>query len=120
MTSPKGQYDLVLKNELPRILDAFKLFKQGSYRPDLTIVICGKRHHARNYPTGQDHATPNGNTPPGTVIDKGITDVYGNDFYLQVRDVSSFIMLLAKHPGRIGSQRSSWSCKTHPLLRALR
>ena len=103
MTSPKAQYDLVLKNELPRILNAFKLFKQGNYRPALTIVICGKRHHTRNYPTSQDHATPNGNTPPGTVIDKGITDVYGHDFYLQVRTVSSFKMLLAKQPGRIGS-----------------
>ncbi|KAK7682059.1 hypothetical protein QCA50_015023 [Cerrena zonata] len=82
----EGQYDLVIRHELPRILEAFKKFQGGSYRPKLTIVICGKRHHARNYGTGQDHVSLNGNTLPGCVVDKGITDVYAFDFYLQAHN----------------------------------
>ncbi|OCH91566.1 Piwi-domain-containing protein [Obba rivulosa] len=81
----EGQYAAVLEHELAQILDAFTQFSDGqtSYRPKLTIVICGKRHHARLYPTHQDNATQNGNTRPGTVVDRGITDIYNNDFYLQ-------------------------------------
>ncbi|CAL1702590.1 unnamed protein product [Somion occarium] len=82
----EGQYDLVLRHELPRLLDAFKKLKGGQYRPKLSIVICGKRHHARNYATGQDHVSRNGNTLPGTIVDKGITDIYGFDFYLQAHN----------------------------------
>ncbi|THH32716.1 hypothetical protein EUX98_g1439 [Antrodiella citrinella] len=79
----EGQFRLVLRHELPQLLETFKKFEKGAYRPKLSIVICGKRHHARNYATGQDHAVKNGNTLPGTVIDKGITDVFNHDFYLQ-------------------------------------
>lgn len=46
-------------------------------------MICGKRHHARFYPTKDADASKNGNTLPGTVVDKGITSVYNFDFYLQ-------------------------------------
>ncbi|KAI0338704.1 Piwi-domain-containing protein [Trametopsis cervina] len=86
----EGQYDLVRDKELPRILDAFKKFdtkaRGGSYRPALTIIICGKRHHARFSATAVDHMTRNGNTVPGTVVDKGITSIYGHDFYLQAHN----------------------------------
>jgi eukaryotic translation initiation factor 2C len=41
------------------------------------------RHHARPIPTSAETASDNGNTKPGTVIDKGITDPYRYDFYLQ-------------------------------------
>ncbi|KAI0078016.1 Piwi-domain-containing protein [Panus rudis PR-1116 ss-1] len=79
----EGQYDLVLRHELPQLLNAFKKLQGGKYRPKLSIIICGKRHHARPYPTKQEDATQNGNTPPGTVYDKGVTDIYNFDFYLQ-------------------------------------
>ncbi|KAG6852515.1 hypothetical protein C0991_011282 [Blastosporella zonata] len=42
-----------------------------------------KRHHARFYPTNSQYADRNGNTLPGTVIDKGVTAVFDFDFYLQ-------------------------------------
>jgi len=49
----------------------------------LSIVVCGKRHHARFFPTDSKHADRNGNTRPGTVVDKGVTSVLDFDFYLQ-------------------------------------
>lgn len=79
----EGQFDKVLVEELPQIREAFrKVYKDGK-KPQLMICICGKRHHARFYPDTPANATRNGNTKPGTVIDKGIGDVYRFDFYLQ-------------------------------------
>lgn len=63
------------------MLDAFKRVSPGGgpqgkpYRPLLTIIICGKRHHVRNWPADA-LADKNGNTRPGTVVDQGITAVY--------------------------------------------
>ncbi|KAF8063268.1 argonaute-like protein [Lyophyllum atratum] len=83
----EGQFDSVIKEELPQILDAFKKLetkqRKTKYRPQLSIVICGKRHHARFYPTNSANADRNGNTRPGTVVDKGVTAVFDFDFYLQ-------------------------------------
>ncbi|THH13717.1 hypothetical protein EW146_g6540, partial [Bondarzewia mesenterica] len=81
----EGQYDKVLNDELPQIFDAFKRIdpKKPSYHPTLSIVICGKRHHARFTATDGNQADRNGNTRPGTVQDKGITAVFDYDFYLQ-------------------------------------
>lgn len=65
------------------MLDAFKRVNpkggpQGKpYRPLLTIVICGKRHHARNW-AADSVVDKTGNTRPGTVVDKGITAVYAS------------------------------------------
>lgn len=77
--NPQGQFQTVLGEELPQILDAFKKFdtkeRSAAYRPKLTIIICGKRHHARFYATDSQNADRNGNTRPGTVVDKGITEV---------------------------------------------
>jgi hypothetical protein len=65
----QGQYDKVIKEELPEIFKAFKRIdpKQPKYHPKLSIIICGKRHHARFYPTTDENADKNGNTRPGTV-----------------------------------------------------
>ncbi|KDR72808.1 hypothetical protein GALMADRAFT_158483 [Galerina marginata CBS 339.88] len=83
----EGQFDTVLEEELPQILDAFKKLstkeRKTAYRPQLSIIICGKRHHARFYPTTSQFADRNGNTRPGTVVDKGVTGVFDFDFYLQ-------------------------------------
>ncbi|KAH9987974.1 Piwi-domain-containing protein [Russula vinacea] len=81
----EGQYDKVIKEELPQILEAFKRIdaKNPQYHPTLSIVICGKRHNARFYPTESEFADRNGNTRPGTVVDKGVTSMLDFDFYLQ-------------------------------------
>jgi len=81
----EGQYDKVIKEELPQIFEAFKRIdaKNPKYHPTLSIVICGKRHNARFYPTDSEFADRNGNTRPGTVVDKGVTSMLDFDFYLQ-------------------------------------
>lgn len=78
----EGQFETVLHEELPLVIESFKRFNTKThspsgapYRPKVTIIICGKRHHARFYPTDPAHADKNGNTKPGTVVDKGITEV---------------------------------------------
>ncbi|KAF8133993.1 Piwi domain-containing protein [Boletus edulis] len=79
----EGQFDTILEEELPKLLDAIKRVNlKKPYRPQLTIVICGKCHHVRNWPADAS-ADKNGNTRPGTVVDQGITAVFDFDFYLQ-------------------------------------
>ncbi|KAF9242311.1 ribonuclease H-like domain-containing protein [Melanogaster broomeanus] len=70
----EGQFDI-----------AFRSFStpKGPYRPKLTIIICGKRHHTRFYPTEEDTAAGDGNPRAGTVVDRGVTAVYDFDFFLQ-------------------------------------
>ncbi|KAI0668264.1 Piwi-domain-containing protein [Trametes maxima] len=85
----EGQYHLVLREELPKIQAAFKqISPKAPYKPTVTIAVCGKRHHARFWPTalGDANMTNNGNTVPGTVVDKGITGIYDFDFYLQAHN----------------------------------
>ncbi|TFK31811.1 argonaute-like protein [Crucibulum laeve] len=81
----EGQFQIVVDEELPAIKAAFKKFDtaQGPYRPKLSIVICGKRHHTRFYPTEEANADQNGNPRPGTVVDRGVTAIYNFDFFLQ-------------------------------------
>lgn len=81
----EGQFQIVVGEELPSMKAAFKTFNtaQGAYLPKLTIVICGKRHHTRFYPTEESAADKDGNPRPGTVVDRGVTAVYDFDFFLQ-------------------------------------
>lgn len=67
------------------MMAAFTKFRDAEkiYRPKLSIVICGKRHHTRFYPTEVQHAANDGNPRPGTVVDRGVTAVYEFDFFLQ-------------------------------------
>ncbi|OBZ72736.1 Protein argonaute 1B [Grifola frondosa] len=100
----EGQYKLVLREELPKIQEAFKrVSPKVPYHPKLTIMICGKRHHARFYPTDPKDMSRNGNTLPGTVLDKGVTDVYNFDFYLQAS--SHYLCDLRAHAGLQGQVR---------------
>lgn len=81
----EGQFNIVREEEYPEILKAFRKFDapKQPYRPTLTIVICGKRHHTRFYPTEESTAAGDGNPRPGTVVDRGVTAVYHFDFFLQ-------------------------------------
>ena len=75
----EGQFLTVVREELPAMIEAFQTFGniKQPYRPKLTIIICGKRHHTRFYPTDSQFADQNGNPRPGTVVDRGVTAVYG-------------------------------------------
>ncbi|KAH9474635.1 Protein argonaute PNH1 [Psilocybe cubensis] len=81
----EGQFNTVVEEELPAIRFACTKFDttQGPYRPLITVVICGKRHHTRFYPTEEANADHNGNPRAGTVVDRGVTSVYNFDFFLQ-------------------------------------
>ncbi|KZT63105.1 argonaute-like protein [Daedalea quercina L-15889] len=81
----EGQFAIVVAEEMPEIKKAFQKFNtaQKPYSPKLTIVICGKRHHTRFYPTETQHADRLGNPKAGTVVDRGVTSVYDFDFFLQ-------------------------------------
>ncbi|KAI0247504.1 Piwi-domain-containing protein [Lactifluus subvellereus] len=93
----EGQYGQVLKDELPQIFAAFRTIdpENRNYHPILSIIVCGKRHNARFFPTDSAHADKNGNTRPGTVVDKGVTSVLDFDFYLQA------------HAGLLGTVKST-------------
>ena len=84
---PQGQFDTVRVRERPLIVEAFQTFNKpkAPYKPKLTIVICGKRHHTRFYPTEEGNAAGDGNPLPGTVVDRGVTAIYDFDFFLQGR-----------------------------------
>jgi hypothetical protein len=49
----------------------------------MSIIIVGKRHNTRFYPTKEDDADRSSNPQNGTVVDRGVTEVRNWDFYLQ-------------------------------------
>lgn len=85
------QYISVRDDELPQIISAFSRARQQLIKehpgksfsvstPNLTAIVCAKRHHVRFYPTGK---TLRDNCLPGTFVDDVITSPYYADFYLQ-------------------------------------
>ncbi|KAF9444196.1 argonaute-like protein [Macrolepiota fuliginosa MF-IS2] len=78
----EGQFAIVIEEEMPAIIAACRKIRPN-YRPKLTIVVCGKRHHTRFFPAEEKAADGKANPLPGTVVDRGITSVYLFDFFLQ-------------------------------------
>ena len=89
----EGQYMMVLNMELPRIRRAaadianyrpeYKKF--AKYKPKITVIISGKRHHVRFYPTKAADGDRTSNPPSGSVVDRVITRPLFWDFYLQAQ-----------------------------------
>jgi len=86
----EDQFDDVLHQELPLLRSAaatmYYATKTKEGIPRITLVVCGKRHHTRFYPSKKEDAAfrpGNANARCGTVIDSGITQVRNWDFYLQ-------------------------------------
>lgn len=83
----EGQYQTVLDEEVPLLRRAC----QETYPPDVTkknlprlsVIIVGKRHHTRFYPTQGRDMDRSSNCKPGTVVDRGVTEEGMWDFYLQ-------------------------------------
>lgn len=69
----EGQYKTVLDEELGRIREACKEIYGTNPLPQITIVVVGKRHHTRFYPTKAATADHQGNPKNGTVVDRGVT-----------------------------------------------
>lgn len=83
----EGQYQLVVDVELPLLREACKeVYPPADQKrglPRLSVIIVGKRHHTRFYPTQDGDADRSGNTKPGTVVDRGVTEARMWDFFLQ-------------------------------------
>ncbi|OTB10649.1 hypothetical protein K445DRAFT_322772 [Daldinia sp. EC12] len=83
----EGQYQKVLDEELPLLraacAETYSPQDQKKGLPRMTIVVVGKRHHTRFYPTKEGDADRSGNTKPGTVVDRGVTEARSWDFFLQ-------------------------------------
>ncbi|KAL8669539.1 MAG: hypothetical protein Q9168_005871 [Polycauliona sp. 1 TL-2023] len=84
----EGQYKTLLKDELPQITAAcrerYQRLMPPKSNPKITMIVCGKRHHTRFYPTNLQDADHKGqNCQNGTVVDRGVTMEHGWDFFLQ-------------------------------------
>ncbi|CAI6039694.1 unnamed protein product [Clonostachys chloroleuca] len=80
-------YGKVINEELPQLRKActemYPASDQKRGLPHFTIVIVGKRHHTRFYPTQEANADRTGNPKPGTIVDRVITEARNWDYFLQ-------------------------------------
>ncbi|KAF3763126.1 Piwi-domain-containing protein [Cryphonectria parasitica EP155] len=80
----EGQYQRVLDEEVPLLRAACReTYPANGPQPSITVIIVGKRHHTRFYPTQTKDMDRGGNCKAGTVVDRGITEESFWDFYLQ-------------------------------------
>ncbi|KAJ5766223.1 uncharacterized protein N7511_003839 [Penicillium nucicola] len=82
----EGQYNKVIDEELPLLQAACKKTYPATQTakglPRLSIVIVGKRHNTRFYPTTEQDSNRE-NPMPGTVVDRGVSEARDWDFFLQ-------------------------------------
>lgn len=80
----EGQYSIILEAEYPAFKKAFdRVYGAEKNHPKVSIVMVGKRHHTRFYPTkAEDMDAKTGNALPGTVVDRGVTGEKLFDFFL--------------------------------------
>ncbi|EIN10450.1 argonaute-like protein [Punctularia strigosozonata HHB-11173 SS5] len=86
----EGQFKQVLEQELPQLQEACS---ELGIKPKITIVVVGKRHHVRFFPTNERDGDKSGNCPAGTVVDQEVAHPTEFDFYLQ------------SHGGLLGTSR---------------
>ncbi|MCJ1435762.1 hypothetical protein MMC27_005137 [Xylographa pallens] len=86
----EGQYNMVINEELPLLQKACKdnypADAQKRGLPKISIIVVGKRHHTRFYPTSDETGkidTRSCNPVNGTVVDRGVTEARNWDFFLQ-------------------------------------
>jgi hypothetical protein len=87
----EGQFGTVLTDELPHFEAAYReRYADQRNWPKTALIIVGKRHHTRFYPTQAQDADVDPNTgkgswnpQPGTVVDRGIVGRVIREFYLQ-------------------------------------
>ncbi|KAK5111366.1 hypothetical protein LTR62_005206 [Meristemomyces frigidus] len=87
----ESQYEQVLTLELPAFHKAFGvLYGAPAKWPKMAIMVVGKRHHTRFYPTREQDADFNPqkqkgsyNPKPGTIVDRHISGRILGEFWLQ-------------------------------------
>ena len=52
------------------------------FKPTITLIIVGKRHHVRFFPCVQNEGDRSGNCVAGTVVDSDVVNPVEFDFYL--------------------------------------
>jgi len=52
------------------------------FKPTITLIIVGKRHHVRFFPSAQNESDRSGNCVAGTVVDSDVVNPVEFDFYL--------------------------------------
>lgn len=129
----EGQYQTVLDEEEKAIRATCRkkypatATKQGL--PRLSIIIVGKRHHTRFFPTTEEGASKSSNCKAGTIVDRGVTNVRHWDFFLQAhhclqgsaRPAHYFVVLdeiftkLPKKPGQSGTAADTLEDLTHSM-----
>ena len=82
----ESQYQEVIAKEFASIKVAYQKCYTNMRWPRTAIIVVGKRHHTRFYPTSEKFKVQNGNPVSGTVVDRGITMDRGWDFFLQAHD----------------------------------
>jgi len=88
----EGQFQQVLEIEVPRLRRACQ--KLGiNPPPKITVIVVGKRHHVRFFPTSAESSDNTGNCRAGTVVDRDVGHPTEFDFYLQ------------SHGGLLGTSR---------------
>ncbi|RYP84879.1 hypothetical protein DL769_001073 [Monosporascus sp. CRB-8-3] len=78
----EGQFEQVLKKELPYMRAACKSTYPANASPKISLVVSVKRHQTRFYPTDKNHMTNSRNITNGTVVDRGVTQAHIWDFFL--------------------------------------
>ncbi|KAI8946453.1 ribonuclease H-like domain-containing protein [Xylaria longipes] len=79
----EGQYEQVLKEELPSIRKACEKTYPATQRAKISLIVSVKRHQTRFYPTDQNHTIRSSrNIKSGTVVDRGVTQAPFWDYYL--------------------------------------
>ena len=62
----EGQYNIVLTKELQSIKEACKAVYKKKHQPNITILVGGKSHNARFFPTKQSDLDRTVNCPNGS------------------------------------------------------
>lgn len=83
----EGQYAIILRDEVPLLEAACRELYPGGKLPSISVIIVGKRHHTRFYPTKRENGDAGGNCKPGTVVDRVVTEEGTWDFFLQAHAV---------------------------------
>lgn len=80
----EGEYTKVLDFELKAVREACKEIAKGEpYKPPITFIVCGKRHHTRFTPADRREGVgKHANIPPGTTVDTDVVHPVFFDFYL--------------------------------------
>lgn len=80
----EGQFKMVLNEELQSVKAAVDAVYKGP-KPKITVLVVGKRHNVRFYPTSKNDMSDKQNCLPGTIVDRAITRPVYWDWYLQAQ-----------------------------------